>query len=201
MLKLRRYLRAEQGVTLVELLVVMVLLGLVGSVVMSSSIQALQFQATSTARMDAVHELEGAIQRVTRDLRAAEILQFPTDRNANAFIGADIRRDNRDLSITYGLEDVDGVQGLVQTVSEGEEQISERQLVTVLSDETTAVFRYLDGDGQRIACSDDHETCAKEYLRQAWAVAIRFERVVTDQEPVVVETVVNLRNVRYGGTT
>lgn len=188
----------ESGFSLVELLVAMLLVGVVGSVVLSSSIQALRVQSDTTARLDAMHELEVAIQRASRDLRAANPLRISTTEDAETYIAADVYRGNEKLYVVYELVEIGDDSALAQSVSRDDEVISQRELVTLVRDDTTAVFRYLDADGELIRCEDDAATCASVF-GEAYSVAIRLERLVRDQEAVVVETVINIRNVRYGG--
>lgn len=192
--------RSEAGFSLIELLVAMLLVGVVGSVVFSSSIQALQIQSDTTARLDAMHELEGAVQRASRDLRAANPLQISTTEDAETYIAADVYRGNEKLRVVYELVEIGDDRALAQSVSRDGAVISQRDLVTLVRDDTTAIFRYLDAEGELIRCDDGPATCASEF-GQAYSVAIRLERLVRDQDPVVVETVINIRNVRYGGST
>lgn len=190
--------RSEAGFSLIELLVVMVLVGVIGSVVFSSSLQALQIQSDTTSRLDAMHELEGAVQRASRDLRAANPLRISTTEDAESYIAADVYRGNEKLEVIYELVELGDDRALAQSVSREGEIVSQRDLVTLVRDDTTAIFRYLDADGELIRCDAGPADCAAEFGR-AYSIAIRLERLVRDQEPVVVETVVSIRNVRYGG--
>lgn len=63
--------RDDAGVTLVELLIVILLVGVVGSIVTSGVMNGLQASNRGQARVQALVELETAIHRVTREVRAA----------------------------------------------------------------------------------------------------------------------------------
>lgn len=63
--------RDEAGFTLIELLVVIMLLGVVGAVVTSGLVSAMQTTRSSQVRIEAMAELQRTAERVTRELRAA----------------------------------------------------------------------------------------------------------------------------------
>ena len=183
---MRAFRRREDGVTLVELLVVMVVFGVVGGVVLSSTITALQNAAATNARIDALQELELAMQRVTRDLRAADPLELVTDEYDTA-LGASILRDGQRTSVRYRLVDVGDIQQMVR-------EDTSQTLVTNLDNDGAPVFEYLDRFGDEIPCSSDCDTA----LLQAAQVQIRFVRVIPNSTPAIVETRVGVRNLRHG---
>jgi prepilin-type N-terminal cleavage/methylation domain-containing protein len=61
----------EHGFTLVELLVVILLLGVVGTVVTAGLVSAMQHTRDSQVRIEAMAELQRGAERMTRELRAA----------------------------------------------------------------------------------------------------------------------------------
>lgn len=61
----------ESGFSLVELLVVILLLGVVGSVVVTGLVSAMRHTQESQQRIEAMAELQRAAERITRELRAA----------------------------------------------------------------------------------------------------------------------------------
>lgn len=178
--------RQESGATLVELLVVMLIFGVVGSVVLSSTIAGLQNAAATNARIDALQELELAMQRVTRDLRAADPLELVTDEYETA-LGASILRDGERSSVRFRLIDVGDVQQMVR-------EDTSQTLVTNLDNAGDPVFEYLDRFGEEISCTTD---CDTELLKAA-QVQVRFVRVIQDSTPAIVETRVGIRNLRHG---
>lgn len=172
--------------TLVELLVVMLIFGVVGGVVLTSTVTALQNAAATSARIDALQELELAMQRVTRDLRAADPLELVTGEYDTA-LGASILRDGERSSVRFRLVDVGDVQQMVR-------EDTSQTLVTDLDNSGEAVFEYLDRFGQEISCTTDCDTA----LLQAAQVQVRFVRAIPDTTPAIVETRVGIRNLRHG---
>ena len=75
MLILRWKLADERGISMVEVLVVMVLIGIVGSVTTTSLVRGMQASASTQSRFDALAELQKSVDRVTRELRAAAPVQ------------------------------------------------------------------------------------------------------------------------------
>ncbi|QBI21505.1 prepilin-type N-terminal cleavage/methylation domain-containing protein [Egibacter rhizosphaerae] len=66
----------EDGFTLVELLVVVLLLGVLGAAITSGIVSAHSAQRAQIERSDALAELRTAAERVSRDVRAADPLLF-----------------------------------------------------------------------------------------------------------------------------
>jgi prepilin-type N-terminal cleavage/methylation domain-containing protein len=207
----------EEGFTLVELLVVMVLLGVVGGVVVNAIVTGSASARASTARTMALHDLEIALQRVGRDLRAADPLYVTSGTDAEDYgrqVGAEIVRDRSVHFVTFGVETIDGRQQLVQdTASVDLDELIEsglpiddlittqprRTLVTEV-DNPTDVFTYFDREGEPITCRPgidaSKEDCDLLYS-DAYQLGIRLERVVAGQQPVQAETRINVRNMRY----
>jgi len=71
----RRRHRSEEGVTLVELLTVIVVLGVLMAVVTGTVVGAIRSQRRQTAQVAALNEAKLAFERVTRDIRGADPLQ------------------------------------------------------------------------------------------------------------------------------
>ena len=173
--------RADEGVTLVELLVVITLLTVVGGIVTSGIVSALRSAAQTNAKIEALNELELASQRVTRDLRQAEgIIVTSTPGESIATL---LRNENGDVE-------------LVAYVVDGERLIrvdTQQTLVTRIGNPPgEPLFTYLDRQGEVITdCSD----AGCEGLAQ---VGLRLIREVEGLNPVIVETRTSVRNVRYG---
>lgn len=62
---------SDDGFTMVELLVVMLIMGVIGAFTMSSLVQGLQTSNEADVRVQALTELQRAGQRVSRELRMA----------------------------------------------------------------------------------------------------------------------------------
>ena len=180
--------RDAGGFTLVELLVVMLLLGIVGGVVGSAFVSGLRSSSATTARTVALHELEMALQRMTRDLRAADPLVLSESGDFDSQLGARIDRDGTRSDVSYEIQLSDGVQQLVR-VDTGQ------TLVSLVDNGGEPVFRYLDAEGIEITCSSN---CSSAYLGTA-RVEIRLVREIPGAEPVRAITSVGVRAIRYGG--
>jgi type II secretory pathway pseudopilin PulG len=72
MTALRRFHRREEGATLVELLMVMIMMAVIGSIVASAVHTSFRMQRRQMAQVESLNELKLAFERVTRDARAAD---------------------------------------------------------------------------------------------------------------------------------
>jgi prepilin-type N-terminal cleavage/methylation domain-containing protein len=209
--------RGEAGFTLVELLVVIVLLGVVGGVVVSAITTGLRSASASTARTMALHDIEVALQRVGRDLRAADPLYLTASTDYGTTIGAEFLRDRKIEVVRFSIDVEDGVRYLVQNSQQFDldDVISGNPTATVLPQrrlvvdidnddpEDDPIFVYYDADGILIDCvpgehGETKQSCDDEY-GAAQQIGIRLVRNVPGQEPIRAETRVNVRNTRYGG--
>src|SRR5688572_15198620 len=75
MLMLRKRLRDEDGVSLVELLVVILLMAVIGGAGTTTLVRSMQVSAKTQTRFDALADLQRSVDRMTRELRAAAPLQ------------------------------------------------------------------------------------------------------------------------------
>ena len=191
--------RDQSGVTLVELLVVLVILGVVGSVVTTAIVSSLRSAAVTTDRVIAINELETAMQRMTRDLRAARPALIFEGEDIDRSVGAVVDQGAGEREIKYFVTDQDGRDVLIREVRESDSLQVSQTLVTLVDNEDIPVFEYIKSDGQPVDCAGlPHEDCADE-VRRAPEVRIRLVRGIErrDRRPVTVETIVSVRNVRY----
>ena len=193
----RRLRENQNGFTLVELLVVMIILGVLGAMTLTVVTTTFDSASVTSDRVRSLNELELAMQRVVRDLRVAEQLVLDPNDDFSTSIGARINRD--------GVESI--VRYLVETTPDGEQQLiradSGFTLVALLDNvdgvgDEIPVFRYLDRLGREIDCSSDAE-CAARYMDAA-QIELSFVRDIPNREPVRAETRVNVRSIRYGGS-
>jgi prepilin-type N-terminal cleavage/methylation domain-containing protein len=208
---------SEGGFTLVELLVVLVLMGVVGGVVTSAITTGLRSASATTTRTLALHDIEVALQRVGRDLRAADPLYLTSGSDYTTELGAEYVRDRHVNVVRFATEvGADGIQRLVQTttlfdlddVAAGSPtpiSAPQRVLVTDIDNGLQPIFRYFGADGIEILCTPDvagetKATCDDRYAEAA-EVSIRLVRNVPGQQPINAETRVNVRNTRYGSAT
>lgn len=185
--------------TLVELLVAMLVLGVIGSVVTAGILSALESARHTNARVDALQELELGGQRIARELRASQSLVLAAGAgegtNATPFeteLGAEVRRDGNTYEINFEvIEGVDDEPSRLVSDTDGSEQTL-ITLVNLESDEP--IFRYLDARGDELTCLG---SCAATYA-QAHRIEVVLRRNVAEgRPPVTVRTQVTIRNIRY----
>lgn len=187
----------EQGTTYIEVLVVTILLSVIGAMVLSATLSAFRSAAATEARVDAVQELELAMWQVSRDLRAADPLEFYFD-DSDAMLGSCYSRGGDRYLVTYSVEETAEEPGDLRQLVRSD---SGRTLVTALDndpdDPEEAVFTYLDRDGVQIQCDD---TCDVDLFR-THQVQVRLVRRIEGAAPAIVQTQVSVRNLRHGGTS
>lgn len=189
---------SEQGMTLVELLVVLILLGIIGAGVVTSVVVGLRSAATTTERIEAQQELEVALQRVTRDFRVARSLEI-TD-NFNSELGANIVRGGDHAKVFYRLEpnpDDSETNQLVRDEGSGK-----RTLISLVAndEDVEPVYRYLDRFGQPIDCTGlTTSECVIELVPRTVRIEVALFRTLRgDRDPIRVQSTITVRNVRYG---
>jgi prepilin-type N-terminal cleavage/methylation domain-containing protein len=180
--------KREEGFTLVELLVVMVLLGIVGGIVVNAVTVALRSASHTTARITAQHELEVALQRISRDLRAADPLVLSTTGDWETDLGAEIDRSGSRRVVRFTLTAVEGQQNVMQ-IDTGQ------TLITEVDNGTEPIFRYLDAVGDPVECP---VTCNESYLGTS-QVEVKLVRDIPGGSSLSAETRVAVRSIRYGG--
>jgi prepilin-type N-terminal cleavage/methylation domain-containing protein len=195
----------ESGVTLIELLIVLTLVGVIGGVVTSGIVSAFASSRATTARVHALNELEIALQRVTADLRAAEEFVLSDSGDFDTELGLVVTIDGERKTVRYLLEPTgDNEQALIR-------QDTGQTLVTLVvnSEEDEPVFRYLDRFGVDLKCEPIPEDCSvtrsdadiRDAYKQAASLDVRLVRGIEGSTPVMVETTVSVRNIRYGSVS
>jgi prepilin-type N-terminal cleavage/methylation domain-containing protein len=209
----RRHLSSEGGFTLIELLVVVIILGVIGSIVTSSVISALVSTRRGEQRVHALNDLQRGIERVGRELRAADPLVLEPGMDPAEGVGAEIIRDGQRIEYRYYLieedERVELREDVVRRTLDGQ-LINQKQglfIADIANLETdTPLFSYFYTDpGTRqlreIDCEADGLTESQCLQRHTTATQVRLtlEKLLPEQPPIQVETVVNIRSVRLGG--
>lgn len=69
-----REMREDEGFTLVELLVVIILLGVIGGITLAASLAAMRTQRQAENRTAQLTAVETALERITKDIRVADPL-------------------------------------------------------------------------------------------------------------------------------
>lgn len=189
--------RSESGFTLIELLVVLVIMGVLGGVVVSAITTSMRSASATSARIQATQELEIAMQRITRDIRAADPLELSPSGDFANEVGARVSRGGEADIVMYHLT-ADGSQlrsRVVQLDANGVPVpgTPSQRLVTNVDNGGIPVFSYLDASGKELSCALD---CVTAYRRAA-QVNIHLVRRLTDGTQVVLDSRVSVRSVRY----
>lgn len=95
--------RGEDGFSLVELVVVMGLLMVVGTVFVSGLVGGFRASSLVRARMEAMSDLQVGVQRMTREIRAAAPVQLVTV-GANRSIHVRVFKAGGCVRVTYRIE-------------------------------------------------------------------------------------------------
>jgi type II secretory pathway pseudopilin PulG len=206
--------RDEDGVTLVELLVIIVLLGTVGSVVMASVISGTRAVRKADARVAALNDLQLGLDRIGRELRAADPMLADPGGDYSRKLGARIVRGGETVQHEYYLDtaaagtdlkqdiDIVAADGTLTPVRHGV------FITRIANDEQSPpvpVFTYYDRNGTEVTCADidpaDPEFATRCRSRHLTAAQVRIVlmKVLDEQDPIRLETVINIRNMRVSG--
>ena len=183
----------EAGFTLVELLVVMALMLIVGSVVVNGIVSGLRAAERGRVRVEALTDLELAAERMARDLRFAD----PVDGASATQVIVNVLRDDAGTLVRHRVTfDVAG--GTITETravydppsSATATSMTVREVISDL-DPATTVFAFAKADGQPWAPVTDE-------LFDLAEIRLDLRRELPDQDPIEVETSVFVRNVRDG---
>lgn len=171
----------EQGTSLVELLVVMVLLSVVGGIAVSGVITSMRVSRQTEARITAFSELQTAAERISRDVRGACPLQLPMDGTQvtnRVFPGSgtpELRIYRYDATARTLLSSTAPATGPIGTEPE--------QALIRDVEPGGDVFTYLGADGGVVTAPADVRS-----------VQITLRRSLAEQPAVELQTLVSLRN-------
>lgn len=188
----------DAGSTLVELLVVMLILGVIGSVAVAGSVSGMDSSRHAQDRVQALVETQTVVERVSRELRAADRLHEV----AADYVDLEVVRADR--RIRFGYE-IDGAELIERRRDfEGEEALEhdfDTDAATPDTDSTRALltglvgaemFTVYGGDGRSL------DLDAGDHLRDVRRIELRVTRTVgsdhDDRAPIEVRTTVWPRN-------
>lgn len=196
---------AEEGFSLVELLVVIVILGIVGTVTLTGLVRGLQTGAMADERIEAFTDLQRAAERTTRDLRRAlwTDVSSPTATIPDGCVALDLDHDELSVVViegpdrflhTYAL--AAGTLTMTRETWNGSSFGNPvvQPVIAGLTNGSTAdpIFRYLDEDGVDLVVEGGGvQDADKARVRK---FGLRFETEGETSGPVSVETVIGARN-------
>lgn len=214
----RQRLASSDGVTLVELLVVTALLGVIGSIVASGAISALQVSRHAESRVQALTAVHSTLAGVSREIRAADsrsrlrpaaVHDAALLAAAPARLETDVLRDGTRVRFTYQLDG--GVLRERQRVwndptadpaTAAVASDRTRQLLTdVVNPAEVPLFTYRRSDGSCISgCPGPDGTLltaavTDAQLRDVGEVTVTVQRGLgSDRRPLEVISRITLRN-------
>lgn len=141
----------EVGFTLIEMLVVLLLTSVVGTVAMQGMITGMRVTQRQSSRVEALNEVKKSFERVTRDIRGANpLITAESTRIKVREVEAGVRRD-----VTYSLVG----QNLVVTEVKANHKtgvVISTNTKTVMGDVevgTAVVFTYFDATGAELTAA------------------------------------------------
>ena len=183
------------GLTLVELLVVLTLLAVVGSMISMAMIRGLQADAQARDRIEAFESMQIAIERMSREIRAASDAtagDLLATANSNEIRFQARRLDEDCLEFHYRLDGDEVIASQwsstdgCDTLTGGADQVLVRGIDLT---DVDGIFAYYDEERKALDPTDP------DFDQEVAFVEIRFVRtLVHDQRPVTVNTMVGLRN-------
>lgn len=175
---LSRFRNEDGGFTLVELLVAIVLLGIVGGVTTTGLVQSFRTSERAQNRIQAFNELQIGMERITRELRAAD----PVVSAGGNEILLDVRRGG--ACIRHRFQYTSGaVRGGRSTTCSGAAIPMSSLIADVQNTAAQPVFSYLDERGVATTTVEDMA-----------AIRITFVRAIANQPAVELTSIVNVRN-------
>ena len=188
--------RAVEGTTLVELLVVLTIASVIGGIITTAVVSALNSARSTNERVDAVQEIERAQRRIAQDLRSATgLILDPDDGDLSSDLIVEFRRAGTQNQVRYRVDAPADPEQPAQLVRDSDD--SGQTLVTLLNndDGTDPLFTYLNSRGVEIDCEAlDGRACLG-----AARIRITIVRELPNSPPVRSNTEVTIRNIRFQG--
>lgn len=199
---LAQRLADERGVSLVELLVVIVLMSVVGGAATNSLVKSMKVSAATQTRFDALADLQRSVDRMTRELRAAApvVVGGPPVLVADKHqVVVNVFRDDfsEQRRFTFGYcPSTETLHNRVEGPSPAPAgsppaltcPSAAPILIEDVSNGTSVVFEYLDASGAALTAP-----FATSLIR---SIRVTLRRDLPNQNPITVTTTVRLRNVR-----
>jgi len=191
--KIRHRFDGEDGFTLVELLVVMGILLIVGTVILNGLVSGLRATERGQARVEALTDLERAAERMARDLRFAD----PLDAATTTQVIVNVLRDNGGTQVRHRVTYVVAAG----TITETRAVYSPPEAATPVSTTTRAVIEDLDPTATAFAffkADGQAWVSGTDALNELAEIQLDLRRELANQDPMELETSVFVRNVDDG---
>lgn len=185
-------------------MVAILIFGVIGTYTTVAVINGTRAAHKGQQRVYAYADLQRGLERISKELRAADPLVLSTSGDYGTELGATVYRtiDGAERRVEYNYRTVDTGDGtdLVQDVT----IFSDRDGSTVMSDEdglfienvnnneTQPLFSYYDRSGDQITCPSS--PC--DDLINAAQVEVRLIKDLPEQDDVAASTIVTIRNTR-----
>jgi prepilin-type N-terminal cleavage/methylation domain-containing protein len=183
----------QGGFSLVELLVVMALMLVVGSIVVNGLVTGLRATERGQARVEALTELERSAERMARDLRFADPVETasPTQMIINVLrdTGGILERHRVTYTVSAGI--ITETRAVYSPPSAAVPTTTTTTTTIEDLDPAETVFEFARADGQPWVPGTDPVTHLAE-------IKLDLARQLPDQDPIAVETSVFVRNVDDG---
>lgn len=139
----------EAGVTLVELLVVMVIFGVIGAITVASLTQGLRSSAQSQARLDTIADLQQVQVAITRQLRSSCPVTVISDYQTVVKLDRDGVIERHDFSLATGSTEIREAVHSWDPVTSTWVAVRDRVIATDITNrsEGIALFTGLNDDG------------------------------------------------------
>ena len=188
---------ADQGFSLVELLVVVMLVGVVGTIVMSVTVGATRAAARQEDSTRTLIQSKVAMERMTRDIRGADTIEVAED----DVVQVRSSLDGVSRVVRYEVRgDAVGGRDIVRLESRRgpsvSEDVDEKILGGLAIGRSESVFGYLRGDGQKVkdAGLDGSFVLSNAELSDVASVRVVVRVLRKAGPPVQLKQVVSIRN-------
>ncbi len=176
----------DQGFTLIELLVAMVISGIVGSVMLTGVVRSLDVTSRATTRVDALTGLQQSVERMSRNIRAADPVTAATGTSLSFTVYDDVTR--RTFTYTHvGTQITQTVRTFPNHFTVTPTSTTNGTVATSLNQGTTTVFAYY---------RDNGTTWTSGPVAEIARIEMRLRHANPDGAPIPLTSSVFLRNLR-----
>lgn len=198
LIRLRRRLSDESGVSLVESLLVVLLMSVVGGTMLTSVVKSMHVSAATTTRFDALGELQKSVDRMTRELRAAEPYHLSSSTDNRAVVTVYRNNFTEQIRFTYFYCPAPG-GGKIHVRREGPSPVPPAVVPPVNCATTTEpvlIDRVVNPSTVPVFQPRTSVGGVPTMANQVYQVRVRVQRSAGDGPPIETNTNVRVRNAR-----